>query len=938
MAYDFHLEELGPRAFEQLTAALAVAEFGAADIEVYGSGKDGGREVTFDGRIAWTPTGAPYWDGYTVIQAKQQQHVVAPADNLAWLKGQIRGEFDDWMSAKSQRGRFPEYLLFVTNTRLSAVERVGGIDQIRDYLEAELDRQHGTDDVTPRQRGMRAAKVWHRDTLNALISNHSSIRDAFPAILTIGDILARVQGLPGSIDPEVLAPVLSDHARDSLGHDRWIRFGEAGGRSRQTVEKVIVDLPARLSPRFRASSVLRRCLALGDRILRRSVPSQDGPRHLVITGAAGNGKSTLAKYLAQVYRSHFVRDEQNLGVAEEVVTGTDASLQRLDLPQPKNRRWPLLVSLPDMANAMGPSGGPSLMRWLAERVSERSSVEIAPLPLERWLKAWPCVLLLDGLDEVTAPAVRERMIDEITGLVDMADRWDADLLIVVTTRPTGYTERLLPEHFAQVDLDYLRHEEAVHYGRHVTSQRLHDDPDFRDQVLARFERAASADSSDRLLKTPLQVLILTFILERFGDLPSNRYGLFWAYYDTVYQREAEKPTSHRTFLNTHRDDITELHERVGLVLQVRAEGSDDVRPRLPTADLHALARERMKEVGHTDDLAATKLADRILQIATTRLVLLAADEDDTVSFDVRSLQELMAARALVNGDDQVIRRHLVATAPSPHWRNTWLFAAGRLFADGDHRRQLVLDIVDRFDSTSDDWPGWLYPISPELAADLLDDGLAAAKPAAERQLVDITLRCLRGPLPEDYDAIAQALRYASNDRTLNAVIRNAFRGAFSEGPTAFGIACALVLAASFDTIIPGQPTNQVLGRYAALWSASYPEESATVTVTELLGDAFLEIPDLPGASMVKASMQEFDVLKLNRTPQGDLWPNNSIAGFHFPQLRDVLRSEEATNTLQIALGSLAPTDWAARTELARAVMSWMSRDPVGHRIEVSYLS
>jgi hypothetical protein len=51
-------------------------------------------------------------------------------------------------------------------------------------------------------------------------------------------------------------------------------------------------------------------------------------------------------------------------------------------------------------------------------------------------------------------------------------------------------------------------------------------------------------------------------------------------------------------------------------------------------------------------------------------------------------------------------------------------------SDGDHRRQLVLGIVNRFDSSSGDWPGWLYPIGPELAADLLDDGLAAAKPPA----------------------------------------------------------------------------------------------------------------------------------------------------------------------------------------------------------------
>ena len=50
------------------------------------------------------------------------------------------------------------------------------------------------------------------------------------------------------------------------------------------------------------------------------------------------------------------------------------------------------------------------------------------------------------------------------------------------------------------------------------------------------------------------------------------------------------------------------------------------------------------EVGH-EEHDARDLADRILDVATQRLVLLVADEEETVSFDVRSLQELMAARA-----------------------------------------------------------------------------------------------------------------------------------------------------------------------------------------------------------------------------------------------------------------------------------------------------
>lgn len=42
------------------------------------------------------------------------------------------------------------------------------------------------------------------------------------------------------------------------------------------------------------------------------------------------------------------------------------------------------------------------------------------------------------------------------------------------------------------------------------------------------------------MKTPLQVLIMTLILERLGNLPADRYQLFWHYYETVYDRESAK--------------------------------------------------------------------------------------------------------------------------------------------------------------------------------------------------------------------------------------------------------------------------------------------------------------------------------------------------------------------------------------------------------------
>ena len=137
---------------------------------------------------------------------------------------------------------------------------------------------------------------------------------------------------------------------------------------------------------------------------------------------------------------------------------------------------------PPHGSRHGPGRRENIRRWLCDRITENAGIEVQPVTLERWLKAWPCVLVFDGLDEVTAVSLLQRVVEEITGLVELADAIDADLLIVITTRPSGYNERILPEHSDQIDLDYLDAAEATAYGHHITNERFHDDSSLAKQV------------------------------------------------------------------------------------------------------------------------------------------------------------------------------------------------------------------------------------------------------------------------------------------------------------------------------------------------------------------------------------------------------------------------------------------------------------------------
>lgn len=920
--HDYPLEELGPRAFEQLAVALSLNVLGPG-VEAFGSGPDGGREATYTGLVEWSSASghsSEAWDGYVVIQAKQRE---SPGDlraNEIWLRQQIKHELASWMNPNSKRRKFPHYLLFVTNVRLSSAAGSGGIDSINEFMREQVHGETGGALQGPLgKRGLRDWQIWHRDKLNALLTIGDGVRRAFPALLTAGDVVAQLEALSEARNPGALHKVLTAHARNTLPTERWVNLSEAGGTSRHSVEEVIIDLWAD-GPAGQETTALSEIFTRGDAVLRASLNRKGEQRHVVLTGSPGNGKTTISRFVTQAYRARFMSPDVQSGKAKDIIDGTRAAMNRLGLQEPKNHRWPVRADLAEFAQALGPGNRQSLLRWLCEKVSQRADADIKPTGLKQWLRAWPWLLVLDGLDEVTSLDARRRIVDEIESFVETADEEDADLLIVLTTRPTGYTERIAPTHFAQFDLRYLDAKAAANYGRLVTEQRLADDLDRRDQVLARFKRHLSDPAMSRLMKTPLQVLIMSVILERVGNLPPNRYELFWRYYETVYDREAAKNITLAPLLTQHRRLITELHEAVGLALQVRAEAAADSQALLPQSELQALAEGRLLELGHDPGSATHRLAQDIVVAATTRLVLLVAAEHDTVTFEIRSLQELMAGRGLSTGTDDKIRERLHLVAPSPHWRNTWVFAAGRTFAEGDDsRRDLIVSITETTDRRPG-WPGWLCPVGPELAADLLDDGLAAVTPKWQRRLIDVALRSLSGHTPRDHRGLAQGLTAAATGNN-QLYIRNALKEALAGTPRSRAAAFEIIRAGKFGSRIIATPQKpHKMGDFS-----NYNMRSLLTPQLNKVSESSATL------AKVKRSLEELSELRFRI--DGESGKTIPLSGpQRWPCTFEALEDPDALMVLELLCGNISADLWGAQEILAQAVWPELSRAPLGAKL------
>ena len=375
------------------------------------------------------------------------------------------------------------------------------------------------------------------------------------------------------------------------------------------------------------------------------------------------------------------------------------------------------------------------MRWMAKLVSDRSNAgSVAPAVLRAWLRRWPSLVVLDGLDEVTEPTARQRLIGQIVEFAAAADADNCDLLLVVTTRPTGYVERLEPTLFEQVDLSPLTPDEATAYGIEITTVRLGDDIGRRERVVARLRAAANDETLQHLMRTPLQVLIMAIIVAAEGQVATDRYGLFWNYWETVVRREKAKPGSAGRLVSNHEPHILRLHEQVGFALHARCETSTNPESVLTVPELRAEAAAVLTEAGYLPYDTDRSLLETVVEAATRRLVLLAPHHDrsqdaEGLGFDVRSLQELMAARHLTNGLPEPALNRLRKTAISPHWRNTWLFAAGRWFHENQgHLQEALIQLVEGLDTQASSRLGRICPVAPDLAFDMLDDRMTRSQP------------------------------------------------------------------------------------------------------------------------------------------------------------------------------------------------------------------
>ncbi|MFM9923255.1 AAA family ATPase [Variovorax sp. H27-G14] len=435
--------------------------------------------------------------------------------------------------------------------------------------------------------------------------------------------------------------------------------------------------------------------------------------------------------------------------------------QRAALPVPSQALLPIHISLPEFVVWATKNGSdslshtPAILRYV-EQLPSASRLSFTAKNLLALCRQIGCLVVLDGFDEVGATRDRAVIVHGATELLLTLRSNSVSTQFLITTRPQGYSGEMsrLGLRLQEQTLLPLEKGDALKYAEKLIQAKI-DGADQRQMMLDRVVEAANEPATQRLLTTPLQVTILTALIQHMGRAPRERWNLFESYFSYTYIREIERGSYASALLRDHRSHVEQIHARIALILQVESEqqgGTAGItKARLEEVISTVLGEEEVPQERRKE------LVREISKAAEERLVFLVEPEPGKFGFEIRSLQEFMAAQALTAGRDASVENRIKQISRSAMFRNTTLFCASRFFSEASPLRDFFIDdVCASLDDPQFDSASAASKAGALLALETLEEGAVLTQPKRAKLLMERAAGLLEIPPSTDHVRLSKA--------------------------------------------------------------------------------------------------------------------------------------------------------------------------------------
>jgi len=459
-------------------------------------------------------------------------------------------------------------------------------------------------------------------------------------------------------------------------------------------------------------------------------------RRLVIIGDPGCGKTTLISYLGLTYARTLTGTED---LVQERLGLKEASTLPIMLPL-RNLGYHLREKHPNPSK-----DGPSI---LLDDLREYYAAQQIILPEEffgTYLDKGEAVLLLDGMDEVADPALRQR----VARLIErFASRFEK-CRFVVTSREVGYegASRIGGEFgLAKVrEFDSGEVRQFVRDWTRVVETTLAGG-ESNDIVRMANEQAGrliqAIESNPRVADLAVNPLLLTVIalVHRYrAQLPERRSELYeevvevlLAHWDEAKGLETRTLIANRELDGGDRRSLLEpvafwMHEG-----QKREIERDELRSLLVPAFKNMTVNES----------DARKAVDVFINLINMRSGLLVERGVGVYSFAHLTFQEYLTARALADRKD--VLDYTLKRLSDPWWREVFLLVAGYLSTQGKRRVSEFIQAILNADKKTEREPHHhlllaaecLYDVGPaRVEGDLMGLARSQLKQQADAPII-----------------------------------------------------------------------------------------------------------------------------------------------------------------------------------------------------------